>query len=86
MTAGEIVRQFRRQKKLSQLELAKRLGLTQTALSHYEIGTRKISVDLALKIIAVLDITIMDFFSKMESEEEQAATSATRAADSKTSK
>lgn len=47
------VRYLRNELKLSQAELASALGLTQSALSHYETGACDPLVDTGRKLIAV---------------------------------
>ena len=67
MTAGQTIKQIRRKQKITQLELANRLQLTQSALSHYESDKRKISIDLIKHITTALGITMNDFFATMDS-------------------
>jgi len=50
MNIGTAVRQLRKKEKLSQLELAERSGLTQTALSQIESGSRRPNAESLKKI------------------------------------
>ncbi len=47
---GERIRQARMEAGLSQEELAERVGSSQDAISNYERGTRKISLDVLVAI------------------------------------
>ncbi len=57
MEIGEILRELRLERKMSQTELAKLLYTTQDTISLWELGKSKPSID-SLKIIAVIfDVT-----------------------------
>jgi DNA-binding XRE family transcriptional regulator len=55
---------------LDQWQLAALVGITQTALSHYETGKRQCPVYLRQKISDVLRIPVKILFSNMEGGEE----------------
>ncbi|MGG2143938.1 helix-turn-helix transcriptional regulator [Symbiopectobacterium sp. RP] len=46
------IKSLRKQSGMSQLELAKALGLSQGAIAHYEKGIRRLNVDNAKRILA----------------------------------
>lgn len=54
---GEKIRQIRKQKKISQEELAFRAGLHRTYISDIERGTRNVSLKNIEKIAKALSIT-----------------------------
>jgi len=56
-TIGERIKKRREELKLSQFELANRLGLTSAAVSLLEKGERKPSFDMTLKLSEVLGMT-----------------------------
>ena len=60
---GEFIRETRlnREYPLSQVELAEKVGITQTYLSRLERGERNIDLDLALKLCDVLSVDIRKF-------------------------
>jgi len=58
------LRAFRLEKKLSQFELGKAIGVSPICISRYERGERKISVDTAKKIALVLDIEWTSLFDE----------------------
>jgi transcriptional regulator with XRE-family HTH domain len=59
---GRRVAEFRLQKGLSQSQLAQAIGKdSSTAISYFESGSRKVSIDDLIKIAKVLDKTLNDF-------------------------
>lgn len=54
---GKIIRLNRERLNISQAQLAKMLGLTQEAISRYELGTREPSVDVIKKLCVIFDCT-----------------------------
>src|SRR5262249_34434355 len=61
---GRKIRQLRRQRKLTQVELADRIGIHQSDLSRMEQGEDKVGLDTLLKILATFDLSIGDFFEE----------------------
>ena len=61
---GEFIRDGRINKKLSQLELATGLGITQSYLSRFEQGTRSVDFELAVRICSYLDLDLNDFIKR----------------------
>jgi len=61
---GRKIRQLRRQRKLTQVELAERIGIHQSDLSRMEQGEYKVGLDTLLKILATFDLSIGDFFEE----------------------
>ena len=51
-----LIERKRKEKNLLQRELAQKIGITQTAISTYELGKRSISRDLLIRLCKVLDI------------------------------
>lgn len=58
--------QKRKEKKLTQAELAQLVGCSQRAIAGYELEERKPSVQMAQRIGAVLGIKWTDFFEESE--------------------
>ena len=50
---------------LTQTDLSKKVGVSRRALSSIEKGTAKPSVDVALRLAAVLNTSVEDLFAKM---------------------
>ena len=53
---GEIIRETRLNKKMTMKELANKVGITESAIHHYEIGVRKMSFDTFANICKALDL------------------------------
>jgi transcriptional regulator with XRE-family HTH domain len=67
---GRKIRQLRRQRKLTQVELAERIGVHQSDLSRMEQGEYKVGLDTLLKILQTFDLSIGDFFEEQQNNEE----------------
>ena len=61
---GRKIRQLRRQRKLTQVELADKIGIHQSDLSRMEQGEYKVGLDTLLKILQTFDLSIGDFFEE----------------------
>ncbi len=62
---GAFIHKGRISKKLSQKELAKKLGITQPFLSRLEQGLRNVDLEQALVICSFLDLDINEFVLKL---------------------
>ena len=60
---GDKLRQIRKQKKISQEELAFRAKLHRTYVSDVERGSRNISIKNVEKIAKALDVCLPDLFN-----------------------
>jgi transcriptional regulator with XRE-family HTH domain len=58
MTFGENVAFIRKKKKLSQNELAQKVGTISVTIGRYERNEIKPSIDIATKIAEVLDVSL----------------------------
>lgn len=65
---GEILRAEREATKLSQQDMADRLGLTKMTISHWENGNRSIKASSLKDYCAVLGITVQYVFDLMEAD------------------
>ena len=61
---GRKIRQLRRQRKLTQVELAEKIGIHQSDLSRMEQGEYKVGLDTLLKILGTFDLSIGEFFEE----------------------
>ncbi len=59
---GVRLRRLRRERKLTQADLARQIGIQQSDLSRMEKGEYRVSLDNLFKILAVFDIKMADFF------------------------
>ena len=62
MKIGELVREYRLSKKLTQQELAEKSDLSLPFINLIEINRRNLSVDTLLKILSAMEIDPSDFF------------------------
>lgn len=53
---GEIIRETRLNKKMTMKELANKVGITESAIHHYEMGVRKMSFDTFANICKTLEL------------------------------
>lgn len=65
---GPKIRQLRKERKLTQTELASRIGIQQSDLSRMEKGEYRVSLDTLFKILAESDMTIGEFFDDLHRE------------------
>lgn len=64
----KIMVQKRKEKKLTQAELAQLVGCSQRAIAGYELDTRKPSVPMAQRIGQTLEFPWTSFFEESEEE------------------
>lgn len=61
---GQKIRQLRRERKLTQTDLAGKIGIHQSDLSRMEKGEYRVGLDTLLKILQEFDLSIGDFFEE----------------------
>jgi transcriptional regulator with XRE-family HTH domain len=61
-TIGSRLRRLRKERNLTQAELARQIGIQQSDLSRMEQGEYRVSLDNLFKILSVFDVQIADFF------------------------
>lgn len=64
MELGRKIKTIRLQHKIKQKELAYRIGISPSALTNWEKGRRKISIQWIEKIAVALDVPVGTLFSK----------------------
>lgn len=70
---GRKVAEFRLKKGMSQFQLAEAIGKdSANAISYFESGARKVSIDDLIKIAKVLDRTIEDFLPEAATKQVEA--------------
>ena len=57
-TLGQRIAQLRKQRGLTQVELAEKTGLIQVVVSDYERGRLRLPADMALRFAEVLGVTV----------------------------
>ena len=69
MNINKMVRYYRKQKGYTQKDLADELGITEMAVSLYELGKRNIKADTLFKIANFLDEPIEKFYMDYKSKD-----------------
>jgi transcriptional regulator with XRE-family HTH domain len=59
---GARLRSLRKERHLTQMELARQIGIQQSDLSRMEKGEYRVSLDNLFKILAAFDVSVNDFF------------------------
>jgi len=59
---GSRLRRLRKERKLTQAELARQIGIQQSDLSRMEKGEYRVSLDNLFKILGAFELQISDFF------------------------
>ena len=59
---GQKIRELRKERKLTQVELSSRLGIQQSDLSRMEQGEYRVSLDTLFRILAEFNMSIGEFF------------------------
>jgi len=67
---GSRLRELRKNRGLTQAELARQIGIQQSDLSRMEKGTYRVSLDNLFKILGVFDLDLADFFGDQQDETE----------------
>jgi transcriptional regulator with XRE-family HTH domain len=61
---GNRLRRLRKERGLTQAELARQIGIQQSDLSRMEKGEYRVSLDNLFKILGVFDLDLADFFGE----------------------
>ncbi len=59
---GKKIRQLRKDRNLTQAELAAKIGIQQSDLCRMETGEYKVSLEALFKILRIFDMNIAEFF------------------------
>jgi transcriptional regulator with XRE-family HTH domain len=65
---GRKIRELRKERKLTQVELSARLGIQQSDLSRMEKGEYRVSLDTLFRILAEFKMSIGEFFEGVAQE------------------
>ena len=71
VAVGSRLRQLRKERDLTQAELARQIGIQQSDLSRMEKGEYRVSLDNLFKILAIFDLDLADFFGDGSKTSEQ---------------
>ena len=59
---GQKIKEFRKNTRMTQTDLAERLDTTKQTISRYEKGDRKAGQDILFRLCEIFDVSIDDFF------------------------
>lgn len=65
---GQLIKKLRNKKKLSMVDFASKINISQPALSKIETGMQEVSLTILDKICKECNITMIDFFKMLEDE------------------
>lgn len=66
ITVGQLIRRFRTEKKLSTVELAQRLEMSQSSISRIERGTIELTLSQFEKMCNIFDLTTIQFIKLLD--------------------
>ncbi|MEP1519985.1 helix-turn-helix transcriptional regulator [Ascidiaceihabitans sp.] len=73
---GRQLKQIRALRRLSQTDVARRLGLSFQQIQKYEIGSNRIAASRLFELANILDVSTSYFFEGLDADSEGAADSA----------
>jgi len=62
---GRRIRQYRLERKLTQTELARQIGIQQSDLSRMEQGEYRVPLDVLFKILRAFEVSFGEFFGDL---------------------
>ncbi len=68
---GQRIRKVRLEQGIKQKDLARRIGISQGALTNFELGRRKISLEWMLRIARALEVPVAYFMGAVETPMEE---------------
>ena len=72
IVVGQKIRQIRKSRRLTQADLAGRIGVTQSDLSRMENGEYKVGLDTLFRILQVFELSMSRFFEEPTAETAEA--------------
>lgn len=63
---GSRIRELRKGRRLTQMELSEKIGVAQSDLSRMEQGEYKVGLDTLFKILQVFDLKMGEFFGETQ--------------------
>ena len=66
-TVGQLLRHHRLERRLTQTELARQIGIQQSDLSRMEKGEYRVSLDVLFRILRVFEMSLGEFFGDLAS-------------------
>ncbi|MFD1032927.1 helix-turn-helix domain-containing protein [Metaplanococcus flavidus] len=70
LIAGKLIKEYRKEKNFKLIEFAKKINMAQSSLSRIENGTQELSISVLTNICDGLNISLSEFFLKLEGKKE----------------
>ena len=68
MAVGQRIRRYRLERRITQTELARQIGIQQSDLSRMEKGEYRVSLDVLFRLLQVLEMSLGEFFGDLASQ------------------
>lgn len=65
LKVGQLIREHRRQRHLTQADLARQIGISQPDLSRIENGEYRVPLDLLFRILRTFEMNLGEFFGEL---------------------
>lgn len=65
LKVGQLIREHRRRRHLTQADLARQIGISQSDLSRMENGEYRIPLDLLFRILRAFEMNLGEFFGEL---------------------
>jgi transcriptional regulator with XRE-family HTH domain len=65
---GQLLRHHRLERRLTQTELARQIGIQQSDLSRMEKGEYRVSLDVLFRLLRVFEMSLGEFFGDLASQ------------------
>ena len=65
MSIGEKIKELRNEKGLSQMQLAKMIGVSQKAIDYWERNVNEPKASYIIALVKTFDVTFDEFFSEI---------------------
>ena len=62
---GQLLRHHRQDRRLTQTELARQIGIQQSDLSRMEKGEYRVSLDVLFRLLRVFEVSLGEFFGDL---------------------
>ena len=66
MSIGEKIKELRNEKGLSQMQLAKTIGVSQKAIDYWERNVNEPKASYIIALVKTFDLTFDEFFSEID--------------------
>ncbi|MGQ9495497.1 MAG: helix-turn-helix transcriptional regulator [Thermoanaerobaculaceae bacterium] len=65
LKVGQLIREHRRRRHLTQADLSRQIGISQSELSRIENGEYRVPLDLLFRILRAFEMNLGEFFGEL---------------------